>query len=469
MKNFLVFLLIQFCSFSYAKTWWVGPSHSYNRPSQVSSLVADGDSVWIEAGLYEKDVCLWKANHLFISGYGGYAVLDAKQTGYGGKAIWVIAGDNSYVAFIEFSHCEVVDKNGAGIRQEGKNLRVNHCRFISNQNGILAGDYAGSEIIVEHCEFDHNGSGTGYTHNIYVNHIQKLVMRYNYIHHAYYGHEIKSRAHENVILYNRITNEDGDASYEIDLPNGGQALVLGNIIQQSKFSDNNTIISFGREGLTNTAPHIFYFINNTVVNQEDKGILFNIQSKTDTVVAINNLIAGNLTLISGIPVSFIESNNIKFEDLNLFNFKNPAHYDYHLTESSPGIDGGLILNKAVLGYELRADKEYVHPIEWNLRYNDLKVDLGAHEKQQITDTRQFDVDISYPYGFQRETNIFKIFGPHESLFDGAIMYLIGVEGKHYGRLVYSLGYGIQLPITVPGMYYLISDLAGQQVVWPLVR
>ena len=35
-----------------AKEWHVGPARTYTAPAQVSSLVADGDTVSIDAALY---------------------------------------------------------------------------------------------------------------------------------------------------------------------------------------------------------------------------------------------------------------------------------------------------------------------------------------------------------------------------------------------------------------------------------
>ncbi|MBK8956028.1 MAG: right-handed parallel beta-helix repeat-containing protein [Saprospiraceae bacterium] len=384
MRNCFNLVLVIMVLELHATSWHVGPNSIYKTPSAVSTLVQDGDSIWIEAGEYLKDVCLWKANNLFISGKGGYAQLNAERTAYGGKAIWVIAGNNTRIEFIKFSNCEVVDRNGAGIRLEGKNLFVSQCIFHHNQNGILTGNQPESDVVIEHSEFAHNGAGDGFSHNIYVNHVRSLTIRYSYFHHAYYGHEIKSRADKNIILYNRITNEDGDASYEIDVPNGGQTLVLGNVIQQSKFSDNNTIISYGREGLTNTGPHNFYFIHNTVVNNEDKGILFNIQSRTDTLLYVNNIIAGNLTVLSGIPNTVLQSNNIIRLKVSEAGFKDPDSYDYYLSDSSVAIDNAKELQGAMLGYELNADKEYVHPLGWKLRYRDAFPDVGAFEEKQVT-------------------------------------------------------------------------------------
>lgn len=381
-NSIIILILIPF--FGISKTWLVGPTKTYTSPSAVSSLVSDGDSILIDAAEYKKDVCLWKAHNLTFIGVGGFAHLNAEGTAYGGKAIWVISGNFNRLEHIEFSNCTVVDRNGAGIRLEGTSLIVSHCYFHNNQDGILAGDNPASDLVIEYSEFSHNGAGDGYSHNLYINHVRSLTFKFNYVHHAYYGHELKSRAYNNIILYNRITNEDGDASYEIDLPNGGPALIMGNIIQQSRYSDNNTFISYGREGLTNPGIHSLYFIYNTIVNNEDKGILLNIQTGMDTLICANNLIAGKVTLLNGIPKGFINFNNFIQADINVFEFRDPSNYDYHLTSSSPGKDSAHVFNESFLAYELNPTHEYIHPNDSKFRYSDLHPDLGAYELQQIS-------------------------------------------------------------------------------------
>lgn len=384
MKFLFALLLMCFVIGVDGKTWNVGRQWDHKAPSAVASLVGTGDTVWIEAGIYPGDVCKWAADKLYIAGKGGRAVLDAQRMGYGGKAIWVIAGSETLIENIDFLHCEVVDRNGAGIRLEGKHLTLRYCSFVENQNGILAGDNPLSDILIEHCEFAANGSGNGFTHNIYVNRVRTLTLRYNYIHHAYYGHEVKSRAQQNVILYNRITSEDGDASYEIDLPNGGQALVMGNVIQQSKFSDNNTIIAYGLEGMSNSGPHKLCFLFNTVASNEDKGVLFNVQSKMDTLMFANNIVAGNLTLLNGIPNAYYQQGNcIRLQSSDV-QFVDESRYDFHLEANSPAIDSSTQLDGSFLGYEFVPAREYVHPAGGKERFFDGRPDRGAFEKQQVT-------------------------------------------------------------------------------------
>src|SRR5205823_3236344 len=101
----------------------------------------------------------------------------------------------------------------------------------------------------------------------------KLTITDSYFHDAVYGHEIKSRAAETVITNNRIYDNGGDASYSIDLPNGGQATVTGNIIQQGANSANPNIVAFGAEGVTH-ATNTLSMTGNTVLNDmSGKGMM----------------------------------------------------------------------------------------------------------------------------------------------------------------------------------------------------
>ena len=56
-------------------------------------------------------------------------------------------------------------------------------------------------------------------------------------------HLVKTRAIENRIGYNRITDENGTASYEIDIPDAGLSYVIGNLLEQSSGTQNPAILS----------------------------------------------------------------------------------------------------------------------------------------------------------------------------------------------------------------------------------
>jgi hypothetical protein len=366
---------------AHGKIWQVGPAKTYTLPSQVSALVLNGDTVEIDAGIYNADVAKWSADNLLLKGVGGMAHLKANGNAYGGKAIWVIAGNNTRIEYIEFSLCSVVDRNGAGIRQEGKNLTVSHCYFHNNENGILAGTLNPSTMRIEYSEFGYNGYGDGQSHNLYVNNIDTLIFRYNYSHHASVGHELKSRARVNFILYNRLSDEStGTASRSIDLPNGGAAYIIGNVIEQGPQSQNSNIIGYGLEGLTNPTPHEVYAINNTIVNNRSNGSFFQFAGTTALFKAYNNILAGNGSMVAGTwPTAVDTSSNLVLTNITFFNFRNSSIYDYQPTDSSlviinkggnPGTANNISLSPVMV---------YVHPNNATPRCNSGVSDIGAFE------------------------------------------------------------------------------------------
>ena len=136
--------------------------------------------------------------------------------------------------------------NGAAIRYQSGNLTLNDDRFLYNQEGLLATPFttrAGS-IMINRSEFGFNGSGNGQTHNMYIGMIGSFEITDSYIHAAVVGHEIKSRAENNTIEGNQIFDNNGNASYSIDLPNGGNDIIAGNILEKGENSETDKFISF---------------------------------------------------------------------------------------------------------------------------------------------------------------------------------------------------------------------------------
>lgn len=379
------FIVILNCSLiapATATTFHVGPTQPHTAPSTVMGLVQDGDTVLIDAGLYSGDVGIWTKSNLVIKGVGGYAHLDAAGKNAGGKAIWVIQGSNTYIENIEFSGAAVPDLNGAGIRQEGAGLELRHCYFHDNEDGVLAGDNANSDILFEACEFDHNGHGDGYSHNMYINHVRSFTLRFCYIHRANVGHEVKSRAYRTYVLFNRITDEaDGTASYCIDLPNGGEAYIIGNSIQKGPMAQNRQIIRFGEEGQTNPTQEI-YIVNNTMVSELPKCTFVALAAATSLTKLYNNLFAGPGTMydmnISGTIDSSenVYANADPLYEHGWYFIGDSAHYDYHVGGEDfviPGSNPGT-----AHGMDLRPSKQYVHPTDSSAR-SDNGNSIGAFE------------------------------------------------------------------------------------------
>jgi len=304
----------------------VGPFEDIRTIAKAAKLAKDGDIVEIQAGEYHGDVTLWMQKKLTIRTRGGNARLFADGKSAESKAIWVIRDGDFSIENIDFIHTHVYDHNGAGIRFEGGNLHIKNCLFYGNDNGILTTDTAGN-LTVENSEFAYNGFGNGLSHNIYVGKIKALKITGSYFHHANVGHSVKSRAQQNHIYYNRITDESGGrASYELDLPNGGIAYVVGNIIQQDVEPQNSTLIAYGLEGL-HWPENTLHLASNTIVNDQPYGGIFvRTVPGTQRLVSVNNLLVGKGKFHSGSVNP--EAANDHRVDWDVF--AQASRYDYRL-------------------------------------------------------------------------------------------------------------------------------------------
>ena len=152
---------------------------------------------------------------------------------------------------ITFTAAHASSHNGSGIRAEGVNLTVEASRFIDNEDGILAGDNAGSTIVIRDSYFSGNGNCiAACAHGIYANHIALLRVENSQFLEQHVGHHIKSRAARTEILNNSVRDgAKGSASYLVDLPNGGSALISGNRLEKGALSQNTQVaIAIGAEG-----------------------------------------------------------------------------------------------------------------------------------------------------------------------------------------------------------------------------
>lgn len=232
------------CPAAVGRVLSVGSGKEYATVRAAAAVAQNGDTVHIAAGDYRGDVATWRASRLTICGVGGRARLHADGVHEGGKGIWVIRGADTTVVNVEFHGARVPDQNGAGIRQEARNLTLRNTGFYDNENGILTDDDSGSTITIEASEFARNGYGDGYTHNLYVGRIGRLHVRGSYFREARIGHQLKTRARENVVEHSYFMDgPDGTSSYLLNFDNGGRAVVRGNLLQKGPRADNSTAVT----------------------------------------------------------------------------------------------------------------------------------------------------------------------------------------------------------------------------------
>ena len=363
-----------------AATLSVGPGQPYTTIAAASAAAHDGDTIEIAAGTYHEAVS-FAANQLTVRGVGGRPVVDMTGMAIGnGKAIFVTDGADITIDNIELVGASVTDQNGAGIRWEGPgSLTVRNCVFRSNENGILGGGAGHPEntAVIEHNEFVDNGRGNvGFTHSVYFGEADTITFRGNWSHALWpggadIGHLFKCRAHHTNVLYNRLTAEESHSSYEINIPEGGEAYVIGNLIQQ-KVGGQNIMISFGDGDGTQYAGSKLFVIANTFVSEATGNATFIRTTQADAqVTVIDNLLVGAGTLTSGGVVTMM--GNLA---TTAPGFVDPASYDYHLAAGSPAIDTGVDPGAAMLAPVL----DYVHPAGTETRTTvGAAIDVGAYE------------------------------------------------------------------------------------------
>ena len=341
----------------------VGRKHEVKTLAEAAKRARDGDTVEVDAGEYRRDVAVWTQNDLTIRAAGGRARLIASGGSAEGKAIFVVRGGRITVEGFDFEGTRVPSRNGAGIRFEAGQLTVRDCRFLDNEMGLLTCNEPQAELTVEASEFAHNKRLDGHNHQLYAGSIGKLTVRGSYFHHGYIGHLLKSRAALNHLFYNRFTDElGGTASYEVEFPNGGVAVLVGNVIQQSSTTENGIMLSMGAEGYT-WPRHALVLIHNTLVdNRPVDGVFVRVMQGEGkygapvTIKAVNNLLVGNTgKLETAGPGEYRNNFNVDWDV-----FVRASREDYRL------VPGSAFYGKAVdpgtfEGLPLRPTHECVHP------------------------------------------------------------------------------------------------------------
>jgi hypothetical protein len=477
-------LLVSLCllaSYANAAVWNVGPAQTYTLPGQVKNLVSDGDTVYIDGGVYSNDAVKWTKKNLHLVGLGtgnNRTVLQYTGDIPNGKGIWVfeLAGtsDNAYIENIVFDGAQVSNQdggNGAGIRFQACNLTVVNCKFMNCQNGVLEGNanVSTSNVMILGTEFVNNGyqlpndpTYSGYEHNIYISASADTLWVQNCYFHDPRGqaNSVKTRAQRAFILYNLIDEGNGYGSWEINIAQGGLNIIMGNVIVQGPAGSNHGII--GYDAITNPLEDL-YFVNNTVINKYAGNIkYFNFvpSSGINTFKVYNNIFASvngaSNTMYTGtVPASIDTSNNIWAPDYTGLGFADPSSHDYSLTASaSLAIDQGTNAGITNTSYSLTPVSMYqsfTMPL-LGRTITGSAIDIGAYEYNGVTGILQ------YPHG---EINIF----PNPSY---GRMTVSGKGRMHFklidnrGEVVYEdsgddlIGINVEI---VPGVYIAMVSTA----------
>ena len=197
------------------------------------------------------------------------------------------AGASLHVENLTFVNTTAWDRNGAGIRFEGRNLTVVNCLFDNNEDGILATGDDDGIIRILNSEFIDSGFGDGQTHAVYVDGAALVEVRDSRFVGTRIGHHIKSVSEKTIVTGSFFDDARGRTSYAVDMPAGGEALISGNTVIQSVDSDNWAIFNYdlGKGG----APVSLTIEDNKIVNYYPGGVLLRNDTRITPVVRNNTI------------------------------------------------------------------------------------------------------------------------------------------------------------------------------------
>ena len=245
----------------------VGAGMEFATLSAACRAAVAGDTIAVRAGTYTNDFATVRCD-LKIFSVGGTVNEVATTPPPNDKGLLTVDANLSIQGFSFTGGSDgSPDGNVSGIRLESGNLSVNYCYFHDMQEGLLADPDATATVVINHSEFANNGTGDGYTHNIYVGSVASALIENSTFTGANVGHEIKSRAMSTTITNNIIVDGPiGTASYDIDIPNGGVAVISNNLIEKGPDASNWPAIHYGGETQYAYAKNSLSITGNTILN-----------------------------------------------------------------------------------------------------------------------------------------------------------------------------------------------------------
>jgi len=280
-----LFALALFATGASARTLEVGAGKEFKMPSDAARAARDGDRVAIYPGEYFDCVMVGQKG-LTIEGIGKAEDVVLTDKACAGKALLVLAGPGITVRNLTLTRARVPDQNGAGIRQEGPDLTIERVRFINNQNGILSGLTSGT-VIIRDSLFERNGAcERSCSHGVYMGQVDLLRIERSRFYETKRAHHIKSGARRTEVIDCDIQDgPDGTASYEIDIPYGGDLLVRNTTMVKGPRAENHRYaITIAEDGQAQATKEIV-IENSSFRNEGDWETVF-----------LNNVTAAEATL-----------------------------------------------------------------------------------------------------------------------------------------------------------------------------
>ncbi|NML13437.1 hypothetical protein [Azohydromonas caseinilytica] len=321
-----------------------GTVHRLQPGDSLAALLAaarDGDTIEVMPGTHRAQAGVILQRRLTLRGVGPVRpVLQAEGAAAEGKGLLVVRNaEEVRIQNLEFRGARVPDRNGAGIRHERGRLLVQRCGFFDNEMGIQTASDPDTALEVQGSEFGRAARDTAQEYNpphlLYAGRIRRLRVAGCHFHDGYIGHLLKSRARENIVKYNLLVDgAAGEASYELEFPEGGLAWVVGNVIGQGARTQNPDLVSFGAESST-ASVHGLYMAHNTFINERSAGGTFVRVGAARLAAGLDMRFVNNLLLGTG----SVQTGAQPWSDSNrsgtLAALQQPAGLNFRLVAGSP--------------------------------------------------------------------------------------------------------------------------------------
>ena len=247
----------------------------------------NGDVIEVPAGNYDlTDLKIAKSVTLRGDAGGGTFFRSAAVTEKGILA--PLPGVDLTLENITFSGARYWDRNGAGVRHDGRNLTIVNCRFYNNEDGVLATGEAGGAVTIRKSVFVGNGFGDGMSHGIYLSSGARLELTESRFVSTRNGPHIKSPADVTIVKNNTIDDGVGRASYAVDVSKGGDVMIEGNTIIQGADAENHTVINYDLTRGGDAAGLVIR--GNKVINRFNGGVFLRNDTKRAPVMSGNEFV-----------------------------------------------------------------------------------------------------------------------------------------------------------------------------------
>jgi hypothetical protein len=346
-----------------AETFVVSPEGSPLSLQAALAQAQDGDTVELLPGEYRDAFAVLENRRLTIRGVGKAPLIQGGGQPSGRhKSMWLVRGGEVTLENLEFRGMRAADGEGAAVRLQGGRLTVRRCQFFDNEYSVAASNDEAAELTIENSVLGMAPKVVGGLHHLLnVGRIARLTVSGSRFQQGFEGHMIKSRARESTIAYNFIHDgQRGGASYEIELPAGGVATIIGNVIGQGSESQNRVVVAYG----TDRQPwdrNVLRVSHNTFVNYKwtpawflrvfDEGM-----SPAPEVVAVNNLLVGSGVFWLGAPGHFAGN-----RPATLGMLRDAETYAFELAPGSVWRGSGVD-PRAVAGHDLAPKAEFEWPV-----------------------------------------------------------------------------------------------------------